>query len=73
LTQDDATRRKAIDTYASDARFWKAIDNAFPEEEVKKVQVHVGDPEPTAFELRRGKIEFEYDNEGKIVDVHAKT
>jgi hypothetical protein len=30
--QDDATRRKAIDTYASDSRFWKAIDNAFPEE-----------------------------------------
>jgi hypothetical protein len=33
----------------------------------------VGDPEPTAFELRRGKIEFEYDNEGKIVDIHPKT
>lgn len=58
--------------YAGDARFWKAIDDAFATSEVEKVQKHLGDQDPTGFELRPGKIEIEMDKDGNVVDLHQK-
>lgn len=54
--QDEVTKKAAIDTYVGDARFWKTIDDAFEKEEIEKIEKHIGDPEPLAFELRPGKI-----------------
>ena len=51
-------QKKQIDMYAGDQRFWKAIDDAYATSEVEKVQKHLGDQEPTEFELRAGKIEL---------------
>ena len=66
-------QKKQIDMYAGDQRFWKAIDDAYANSEVEKIQKHVGDQEPTEFELRPGKIELEFDKEGNVVDLHQKS
>jgi hypothetical protein len=55
-----------------DARFWKAIDDSFPTTEIEKVQKHIKDPEPLAFELRKSSVELEFAPDGKIADVHPK-
>mgnify|MGYP000380320802 CR=1 FL=1 len=47
--KDDAVTKKKIDMYTGDARFWKAIDDAYAKEEVEKIQKHVGDRDPTNF------------------------
>ena len=65
-------KKKKIDAYVGDARFWKAIDDSFPTSEIEKVQKQVGDPEPTAFELRKSSVELEFQPDGKIADVHPK-
>ena len=46
-----------------DARFWKAIDDSFPEEEVKKVE-EVGHSalNPRGFETQKSKIELPTDS-----------
>ena len=58
--------------YAGDARFWKTIDDSFDQSEVEKIQKYLGDEEPTAFEVRPSKVEFEYDREGNIKDLNPK-
>lgn len=65
-------KKKQIDAYVGDARFWKAIDDSFPSTQVEKVQKHISDPEPTNFELRSSKVELEVDSNGNVVDVHPK-
>jgi hypothetical protein len=55
-----------------DARFWKAIDDSFESTEIEKVQRHVGDPEPTTFDLRTSSVELEFHPDGKIADVHPR-
>lgn len=71
--QDEIDRKKKIDVYVGDARFWKAIDDAFDKSEIEKVQKHVGDSDPTNFEIRPSSVEYEFSKEGdKIVDVHPK-
>lgn len=45
-----------MDAYVGDARFWKAIDDSFEKTEIEKVQRHIGDPEPTTFELRTSEV-----------------
>lgn len=69
--QNENLRTKNIKAHAGDARFWKAIDDSFESSEVKKVQLHVGDSEPNAFELRTSGVELEV-KDGKVVDVHPK-
>lgn len=69
---NDNLKKKSINAHVGDARFWKAIDDSFESTEVAKVQRHVGDPEPTQFELRTSKVELEVDSEGKVVNVHPK-
>ena len=49
-------QKKNIEMYAGDQRFWKAIDDAYAMSEVEKVQKHIGDQDPTGFELRAGQI-----------------
>jgi len=39
---------------------------------VKKIQKHLGDQDPLGFELRPGKVELEFDKDGKVIDVHQK-
>lgn len=58
--------------YTGDARFWKAIDASYDLSEVEKVQTHLGDQDPTGFELRRGKVEMEFNSDGEIVDLHPR-
>lgn len=71
-TQNDNLKKKTINAHVGDARFWKAIDDSFESTEIAKVQKHVGDSEPTQFELRTSKVELEVDSEGRVVNVHPK-
>lgn len=70
--QNNNVKNKKIEAYVGDARFWKAIDDSFPTTEIEKVQKHIGDPEPTAFEFRKSGVELEFDANGKIADVHPR-
>ena len=39
---------------------------------MKKIQKHLGDQDPLGFELRPGKVDLEFDKDGKVIDVHQK-
>jgi len=71
VIQNENMKTKNIKAHVGDARFWKAIDDSFEPSEVKKVQIHIRDPEPNAFELRTSGVELEV-KDGKVVDVHPK-
>lgn len=71
--QNENLKKKNIDAVVGDAKFWKAIDDSFDTKEIAKVQTHVGDPEPTSFQLKsHSKVELELDSNGNVVDVHPK-
>ena len=57
--QNENLKKKNIDAVVGDAKFWKAIDDSFDTKEIAKVQSHVGDPEPTNFQLKsHSKVEL---------------
>lgn len=72
LIQNDVVKKQRMDAYVGDARFWKAIDDSFEKTEIEKVQRHIGDPEPTTFELRTSEVQLEFKPDGKIADVKPK-
>lgn len=53
-------------------RFWKALDNSNDPANIERVQGQIGDENPLSFELRHGKIEFEYDKDGNVTYLHRK-
>lgn len=64
--------RTYIDINRGDTKYWKAIDDSHDLHEVEKVQKHIGDREPTNFQLNSStKIDLQI-KDGKVVDVHPK-
>lgn len=55
-----------------EANFWKALDDSNEGENVEKVQKKISTGEAADFRLRENKMEFEFDGEGNVVDLHLK-
>lgn len=55
-----------------DARFWKAIDDSFPEEEISKIEHATSKPNPSGFGMKDTfDVELEVRN-GEVKDVHPQ-
>lgn len=55
-----------------DARFWKAIDDSFPQEEVSKIEHATAKPNPKGFDMKDSfevKLEIK---DGEVKDVHPE-
>ena len=61
-----------INVRKGEANFWKALDDSNSTENIEKVQKKITSGDPIDFRLRNNKMEFEFDKDGNVVDLHLK-